>query len=286
MKKKWISIAVFISCFLGVTAAVHAITVYNENKDIRFYSDLFDDVIYKSESDINETMMIYRLNGDKMSFVSMQKIFSRVSELNLGTGNYYKENEYYYTFIDMDKMTAVEIIDMQFRDNSEIKIEDDKAVVKIGKDEISLKKLSPTPDYKAPKTVNEAKIIENKDVIYTENGRKIDIIKSASIDVTDVFDDMDGTGIKGYFYRKSEKEDTPYSEIQPGQDGRYIISDIPGDYSYEIYAEDYCGLKSEKITISGNINIYKPVELSSDMAIYNEDWSDFLILFCLLKAEL
>ena len=55
---------------------------------------------------------------------------------------------------------------------------------------------------------------------------------------------------------------------------------------YEIYAEDYCGLKSEKITISGNINIYKPVELSSDMAIYNEDWSDFLILFCLLKAEL
>ena len=156
----------------------------------------------------------------------------------------------------MDKMTAVEIIDMQFRDNSEIKIEDDKAVVKIGKDEISLKKLSPTPDYKAPKTVNEAKIIENRDVIYTENGRKIDIIKSASIDVTDVFDDMDGTGIKGYFYRKSDKEDTPYSEIQPGQDGRYIISDIPGDYSYEIYAEDYCGLKSGKITISGDINIY------------------------------
>ena len=97
---------------------------------------------------------------------------------------------------------------------------------------------------------------------------------------------MDGTGIKGYFYRKSDKEDIPYSEIQPGQDGRYIISDIPGDYSYEIYAEDYCGLKSEKITVNGNINIYKPVELSSDMAIYNEDWSDFLILFCLLKSEL
>ena len=71
---------------------MHAITVYNENKDIKFYSDLFDEVIYKSDSDISETMMIYRLNDDKMSFVSMQKIFSRVSELNLGTGNYYKEN--------------------------------------------------------------------------------------------------------------------------------------------------------------------------------------------------
>ena len=46
MKKKWISIAVFISCFLGVTAAVHAITVHNENQNIEFYSDLFDDVIY------------------------------------------------------------------------------------------------------------------------------------------------------------------------------------------------------------------------------------------------
>ena len=77
----------------------------------------------------------------------------------------------------MDKMTAIEIIDMQSRDNTEIRIEDDKAVIKIGKDEINLKKLSPTPDYKAPKTVNEAKIIENKDIIYTENLILIRLLK-------------------------------------------------------------------------------------------------------------
>ena len=150
MKKKWISIAVFISCFLGVTAAVHAITVHNENQNIQFYSNLFDNVIYKCESDINESMMIYKLNGDKMSFVSMQKIFSRVSEVNLGDGNFYIDDEYYYTLIDMDKMTANEIIDMQFIDKTEIKIENDIAVVQIGKEEINLKKLSPTPDYRAP----------------------------------------------------------------------------------------------------------------------------------------
>jgi len=276
MKKKWISIAVFISCFLGVTAAVHAITVHNENQNIEFYSDLFDDVIYKSESDINESMMIYKLNGDKMSFVSMQNIFSGVSEINLGAGNFYKDDEYYYTFIDMDKMTAIEIIDMEFNDKSEIKIENDRAVVQLGKEEINLKKLSPAPDYTAPKIVNDADIadiIENKDIIYSENGRKFDIIKSASIDVTDMFDDMDGSGIKSYFYRKSDTEDTPYSQVQPGQDGRYIISDIPGDYSYEIYAEDYCGLKSEKMTLSGHVDIYKPMELSSEITIYNEDGS-------------